>query len=625
MSLFDKESNPKIDENTTPEHRPILAFVDTETFFSDVYSSYDSINFFQSDIGNVRGTGTSWRAPLIDVPDDVKNNLPFYCDHGGLVMGCALNSTKNIPIDMHMVMGKYLKSSEERSNYEQRYLTEKKRVVSDDNAQWIGDSGWNVGENNNFQTFNVLREYLKHERPDCISASLCFVNLGYAGANDINTQNDSLARDEVERNYRFYMLKKDPKLKSEYEKVLSGFQPKKDSGTLTNEENIVFQGIKNLEQLLTEYVLTFKSVSQNMSNKNEPFKVEDVIKDNRTQSVLKRLEQSFSALMQVDSKTLREYADSSLDCIKNLERVNINGCDTIRCLYNTSEYRKNRIEATRQTSKEFKRLLQECDDKNIAVFSVDALYHHYGFFVHGLEGNTTTDNQPKEHCVDDRLIVLSPKDTALFFSSFSKLDRVPSSYEGRNAVFDSKDNTGISGIIPQLSGTFIRARMIDSDVRPQEFLDILRRSGSISLTQRDNGSVFGGVIPNLETLEQNVQKWKEMRSEITPYAQASQSQRQERAEQFKQYLNVLDKQNMTISYFGRQQSQSAQEGSIIALQKTENTTYGEFLSRDNIMENTQKTKNTTYRDYFKRCSNTVGNEENTENKLNFPRKRHLSR
>ena len=82
---------------------------------------------------------------------------------------------------------------------------------------------------------------------------------------------------------------------------------------------------------------------------------------------------------------------------------------------------------------------------------------------------------------------------------------------------------------------------------------------------------------------------------------------------------------MTISYFGRQQSQSAQEGSIIALQKTENTTYGEFLSRDNIMENTQKTKNTTYRDYFKRCSNTVGNEQNTENKLNFPRKRHLSR
>ena len=591
MSLFDKESNPKIDGNTTPEHRPILAFVDTETYFSDVYSSYDSINFFQSDIGNVRGTGTSWRAPLIDVPDDVKNNLPFYCDHGGLVMGCALNSTKNIPIDMHMVMGKCLKSSEERSNYEQRYLTEKKRVVSDDNAQWIGDSGWNAGENNNFQTFNVLREYLKHERPDCISASLCFVNLGYAGTNDINTQNDSLARDEVDRNCRFYMLKKDPKLKSEYEKVLAGFQLKKDSGTLTNEENIVFQGIKNLDQLLTEYVLTFKSVSQNMSNKNEPFKVEDVIKDNRTQSVLKRLGKSFSTLMQVDSKTLREYADVSLDCIKNLERVNINGCDTIRCLYNTSEYRKHRIESINQVSKEFKTLLQECDDKNIAVFSVDALYHHYGFFVHGLEGETTTDNQPKEHCIDDRLTVLSPKDTALFFSSFNKLDRVPSSYEGRDAVFDTKDHTGISGIVPQLSGAFIRARLIDSDVRPQEFLDILRRSGSISLIQRDNGSVFGGVIPNLKTLEQNVQKWKEMRSTPVPYAQASQSQRQERAEQFKQYLDVLDKQHVTISYFGKQQPQSTQESKTIDLQKTENTTYGEFLSRDNIMKNTHQTEN----------------------------------
>jgi hypothetical protein len=166
--------------------------------------------------------------------------------------------------------------------------------------------------------------------------------------------------------------------------------------------------------------------------------------------------------------------------------------------------------------------------------------------------------------------------------------------------------------------------MIDSDVRPQEFLDILRRSGSISLIQRDNGSVFGGVIPNLETLEQNVQKWKEMRSTPVPYAQASQSQRQERAEQFKQYLDVLDKQHVTISYFGKQQPQSTQE-SKIDLQKTENTTYGEFLSRDNIMENTQKTKNTTYRDYFKRSSNTVGNEQNTENKLNFLRKRHLSR
>ena len=391
MNSSDKKSNQEF----ASEYRPILAFVDTETYFSDVYSSYDSINFFQSDIGNVRGTGTSWRAPLVDVPDDVKNNPPISCDHGGLVMGCALNSTKNIPIDMHMVMGMCLKSSEERSNDEQRYLTEKKRVVSDDNAQWIGDSGWNAGENNNFQTFNVLREYLKHERPDCISASLCFVNLGYAGADDIELQNDSLARDEMEMNARFYMLKKDSKLKSEYEKVLAGFQQKKDSGTLTNEENIVFQGIKNLEQLLTEYVSTYRAVSQNMSNKNEPFKVEDVRKHDKTQSVLKRLEQSFSALIKVDSNMLKQYADSSLDCIKNLERVNINGCDTIRCLYNTSEYRKHRIESINQVSKEFKTLLQECDDKNIAVFSVDALYHHYGFFVHGLEGETTTDNQPK--------------------------------------------------------------------------------------------------------------------------------------------------------------------------------------------------------------------------------------
>ena len=70
------------------------------------------------------------------------------------------------------------------------------------------------------------------------------------------------------------------------------------------------------------------------------------------------------------------------------------------------------------------------------------------------------------------------------------------------------------------------------------------------------------------------------------------------------FSNIYKKFNIYwASHFGRQQSQSAQEGSIIALQKTENTTYGEFLSRDNIMENTKK----------------------TENKLNFPRKRHLSR
>ena len=133
--------------------------------------------------------------------------------------------------------------------------------------------------------------------------------------------------------------------------------------------------------------------------------------------------------------------------------------------------------------------------------------------------------------------------------------------------------------------------MIDSDVRPQEFLDILRRSGSISLTQRDNGAVLGGVIPNFYVLERHVQKWKEMRFEQTSYAQASQSQGQKRAEQFKQYLDVLDKQNMTISYFGKQQTQSAQKDGIITLQKTEDTTYGEFLSRDNIMENSQNMKN----------------------------------
>ena len=590
MSLFDKESNPKIDGNTTPEHRPVLAFVDGETYFSDVYNAYDAINFFQSDICNIKKIGASWHEPLLDVPNDVKNNLPNYCDHGGLVMGCALNSTKNIPIDVHMLMKSYLKSSKERLNDEKRYLAEKKQVISDDNAQWKGATGYN---DNDTHAFEVLKKYLQDERelPDCISASLCFVNLGYAGADDIELQNDSISRDEVEKNYGFYMLKKLPELQSEFKKVLIDFQHKKDNEVLNDKDDMIFQKIKNLDQFLTEYVLTFRAVSQSISNKNRSFKVEDVIKHDKTQSVLKRLEQSFSALIKVDSNMLKQYADSSLDCIKNLERVNINGCDTIRCLYNTSEYRKNRIEATRQTSKEFKSLLQECDDKNIAVFSVDALYHHYGFFVHGLEANAMTDNQPKEHCVDDRLTVLSPKDTALFFASFSKLDQVPSSYEGRDAVFDTKDHTGISGIVPQLSGAFIRARLIDSDVRPQEFLDILRRSGSISLIQRDNGSVFGGVIPNLETLEQNVQKWKEMRSTPVPYAQASQSQRQERAEQFKQYLDVLDKQHVTISYFGKQQPQSTQESKTIHLQKTENTTYGEFLSRDNIMKNTHQTEN----------------------------------
>ena len=111
--------------------------------------------------------------------------------------------------------------------------------------------------------------------------------------------------------------------------------------------------------------------------------------------------------------------------------------------------------------------------------------------------------------------------------------------------------TPIIPYIFKLSTTLdIRARMIDSDVRPQEFLDILRRSGSISLTQRNNGSVLGSVIPNFYVLERHVQKWKEMRFEQTPYAQAS--QRQKRAEQFKQYLDVLDKQNMTISYFCKQ-------------------------------------------------------------------------
>lgn len=434
-----------------------------------------------------------------------------------------------------------------------------------------------------------------NETPDCISGSLCFVKLGYADADNDEWQNDSLARDEVERNYLFYMLKKDEKLRKKFQDALGEFQGKEANKTLNPTEKYIFQRIKPLDELLNSYASTYKNISEELSTGEKTFKVEEVIKHKDIQSVLDKLERSFSALTylnQTDYKELRDYAEVSLLCIKNLKRINIDGQDTIRCLFNTSKYRKEQIEDATNASQEFEKILKNCDDRNIALFSVDALYHHYKFFVHGLDGNASVDNQPRDHCVDDRLIVLSPKDTVLFFSNFHKLNPVPNSYAGRDKVNAQEDRTGISGIIPQLSGAFIRARVIDSDIRPQEFLDILRRSGSISLTQRDNGAILGGVIPNFKQLEQNVKKWKEMRMRLdpTPYTKMNTNQRKERIDQFQKCLDILNEQAVTISYFGKDTTQYSQrdtpKSAGIVLQRTENTTYGEYLRRPDkkIME-----------------------------------------
>lgn len=591
-TVRDEAQQSLSNNDTASQDGPTLTFFDSQTYSSDVYNQYDNVQFSRSALKiEVKGENkdcswSNWREPFSEVPEELKNNPPIYCDHGGLVIGCALNSTGNRPLDIHMVECGSSKSSEERNEEYKSFLQEKRSVLSGEIEQWKGGSGWNwkLGEDERFLSFEVLQEYLKKERPDCISASRCFVFLGYAS--DEEGLQESLSRDEVEKNYGFYRLEQSPELRAEFQTVLEKLERGETTGTLSDEDK---EAIKSLPSFLQKYVSTYRKVSQDKSQGKTAFKIEDVMKDDEIQSVLGNLDKSFSALKCVGSEFLMEYVDDALLCIKNLKQVNIDGRDTIRCLHNTSTYRKERINRIMTNAKDFESICCDCDNKNIALFSVDALYHHYGFFVHGLSDQDSTPNFPLDRCVDSRLVVLPPKDTVLFSHSFDKLVDVPDSYKGLDGICLKGGHTGISGIVPQLSGAFIRARMIDSDVHPKEFLEILKRSGSISLTKGKDGIVYGGVVPDFEKLEQNVHMWKKMRLDNTPYAQMSLKQKKERAICFNRCLYELDLQTVNVSYFRKEQSASEQEKhpSEIVLQQTEKTTYGAYFDRSNTVKNSQ--------------------------------------
>ncbi len=528
-----------------------VRYIDNETFESNFYKNFPNLDLSMQKLG---GDDKFMNAePLQEAPAAIQNKENITCDHGGLVIGSFLNMFGNQnPIEFCLLMKAHTTTTKEDELIEELEFEQLHNSLKN-SSQWTGFTGLNMNVQKGFLCAQKQFEYNK--------------NIDLIGQSYVWQQSeDGLIDEEIERNSYFYLPAKQTPfsktIRQEIEDLEKSLLPHSGLKARLGQQ-------KSLVELLTQWREDLIAARVNNPNKT----LEHIYMNPVSQQGLKKIADRYKILMDTcdSGSSLRKFCERSLMVLKNLETTHNN--KHLKCIEYTQQWRQAYCQEYSTATNKVFNLIKMYDDENIGVFTAESLQSYYHTFVHGLYGQNTDLPLP---CQDDeRVSLLAPHRTVLF-DNLLKYNPVPDSYHGLKSMCN-EERGGVSAMIPKMAALFALARTIDEDIRPQEFCEIVLRSGNISIVSVGDKQ-YGGVLANKEIFKKNVSDWA-ARRQVLPvkYKEASQAERTKRQVLFEKTVQAMDRRKFTlIEYRVDKNTNAAKNGNSSFVKSDKITTYKDY-------------------------------------------------
>lgn len=528
-----------------------IRYIDNETFESDFYKNFPNLDLSMQKLGE---DGKFMNAePLQEAPAAIQNKENITCDHGGLVIGSFLNMFGNQnPVEFNLLMKANATSTKEDELIEELDFEQLKNALKNQ-AQWAGFTGSNMNVENGFLCAQKQFEYNK--------------NIDLIGQSYVWQQSeDGLIDEEIERNSYFYLPAKQTPfsktIRQEIEDLEKSLLPHSGLKARLGQQ-------KSLVELLTQWREDL--IAARVNNPKET--LEHIYMIPVCQNGLKEIADKYKMLKDAcpSGSSLHRFCERSLLVLENLETTHNN--KHLKCIEYTQQWRQAYCKEYLMATNKVFNLIKMYDDENIGVFTAESLQSYYQTFVHGLDGQYTDLPLP---CQDDeRVSLLAPHRTVLF-DNLLKNNPVPDSYHGLKSMCN-EERGGVSAMIPKMAALFALARTIDEDIRPQEFCEIVLRSGNISIVSVGDKQ-YGGVLANKEIFKKNVSEWV-ARRQVLPvkYKEASQAERHKRKSLFDRTIHALEDRKFTLIEYNMDKSGNTATNGNQPMQKSSKTvTYKDY-------------------------------------------------